>query len=147
MAVAVASPLRRASSADERRSIEESARTALSQYEPLLKEQMTNWPVECCGDTCHQIFRPLQDLLRGKCDLRSLWVRDGWFDTVEASGNDPASPYGNHWGRGHVWIEWRDVIIDPTASQFLSYLPTPLLIATPEMPEHSFYFRNRRDLP
>src|ERR1035437_1994024 len=123
---------------------QEAAKLALDKNLPWLKDNLSNWPKDCCEDTCWQIYSDLKGLLRGHYDCRSLQVRSGYFCTLEASGNDPSSIYGNHWEVAHAWIAWKDVIIDPTASQFLPYLPNTVLIATPEMIEHSFYLLKTR---
>lgn len=117
------------------------AATALEQHKPGLQENFEYWPQDACEETCNRIFSDLKNLLRGAYDLRGLQLCSGLFDTIEISDNDSTSQYGNHWERGHDWIEWRGIIIDPTASQFLDYLPDALLVATPDMVEHSFYCR------
>jgi hypothetical protein len=120
------------------------AASALARHRPWLEDVYGgDWPVNACGDTCSQIFRDLKELMRPHFDLRALTIIKGFFDTIDASENDPSSLYGNHWGRGHTWIQWGEIIIDPTASQFLGYLPEPLLIATPSMLEYGFYLRTR----
>lgn len=115
----------------------------LGEQEEWLREQLSDWPEDGCAETCHAIFPYLNAALTGVCDRRKLHIRRGYFDTTELSENNPRSPYGDHWEKNHTWITQGDIVIDPTASQFLTYLPSTLLVVDQQDPEYGFYRQGR----
>jgi len=94
------------------------------------------WPRGQCAPTCDFLFEDLQDALHAVCDWYDLEYYKGWFDTAQAGCS---AQFGDRSSSGHAWLSWCDVIIDPTASQFLPHLPAPLLVATRNDAEYGLY--------